>query len=89
MGFSKIGQEKRCTAIRHTDGRWDDGLRSAMNTGCRGGVAVMLIPARTDTKAFHEYIYGKAEIRFIRGRLRFGNAERSVPVNDCDLQKGI
>ena len=27
---------------------------------------VMLIPARTDTQYFHDYIYGKAEIRFIR-----------------------
>lgn len=32
----------------------------------------MLIPARTDTRAFHDYIYNKAEIRFIRGRLKFG-----------------
>ena len=32
---------------------------------------VMLIPARTDTKYFHDYIYGKAEIRFLRGRVRF------------------
>lgn len=32
---------------------------------------VMLIPERTDTSYFHEYIYGKAEIRFIRGRLKF------------------
>lgn len=32
---------------------------------------VMLIPARTDTKAFHDYIYHKAEIRFLRGRLKF------------------
>lgn len=32
---------------------------------------VMLIPARTDTKAFHEYIYNKAEIRFIKGRVKF------------------
>ena len=31
----------------------------------------MLIPARTDTSYFHDYIYGKAEIRFLRGRLRF------------------
>lgn len=44
-----------------------------------GGTAVMLIPARTDTKAFHEYIYGKAEIRFIRGRLRFGGSKNSAP----------
>jgi len=32
---------------------------------------VMLIPSRTDTKYFHEYILGKAEIRFIKGRLKF------------------
>jgi hypothetical protein len=31
----------------------------------------MLIPSRTDTKWFHEYILGKAEIRFIKGRLKF------------------
>lgn len=37
-----------------------------------GGVTiVMLIPARTDTSYFHDYIYGKAEIRFLRGRLKF------------------
>ena len=37
-----------------------------------GATVVMLIPARTDTKAFHEYILGKAqEIRFIKGRLKF------------------
>ena len=44
-----------------------------------GGTAVMLIPARTDTKAFHEYIYGKAEVRFIKGRLKFGNAKYNAP----------
>lgn len=32
---------------------------------------VLLIPARTDTKYFHEYIYGCAEIRFIKGHLKF------------------
>lgn len=36
---------------------------------------VMLIPARTDTSYFHEYIYGKAKIRFVRGRLRFTDEE--------------
>ena len=34
-------------------------------------VVVMLIPSRTDTKYFHDYIYHKAEIRFIKGRLKF------------------
>ena len=36
-----------------------------------GATIVMLIPARTDTSYFHDYIYGKAEIRFLRGRLKF------------------
>ena len=40
---------------------------------------VMLLPARTDTKWFHDYILSKAEIRFIRGRLKFGGAKNSAP----------
>ena len=40
---------------------------------------VMLIPARTDTRYFHEFIYNKSEIRFIKGRLKFGNAKNSAP----------
>lgn len=40
---------------------------------------VMLIPARTDTAAFHDYIYQKAEIRFVRGRLKFGGSKNSAP----------
>lgn len=40
---------------------------------------VMLIPARTDTKWFHDYIYGKAEVRFLRGRLKFGDSINSAP----------
>lgn len=39
----------------------------------------MLLPARTDTRWFHEYIYNKAEIRFIKGRLKFGNSKNSAP----------
>ena len=40
---------------------------------------VMLIPARTDTIYFHRFIYKNArEIRFIKGRLKFGNASNSA-----------
>ncbi len=45
----------------------------------KGGIVVMLIPARTDTRYFHEYIYHKAEIRFIKGRLKFGDSKNSAP----------
>ena len=41
---------------------------------------VMLIPARTDTIYFHKYIYDIAkEIRFIKGRLKFGGCRYSAP----------
>ena len=40
---------------------------------------VMLLPARTDTIAFHKYIYGKAEIRFLKGRLKFVGAKATAP----------
>lgn len=39
---------------------------------------VCLLPARTDTKWWHDYCM-KGEITFIRGRLRFGNAKNSAP----------
>lgn len=42
-------------------------------------LTVMLIPARTDTKWFHDYVYNKAETRFIKGRLKFGGAQNSAP----------
>lgn len=45
-----------------------------------GTVVVMLIPARTDTKYFHNYIYNKArDIRFVKGRLKFGNSKNAAP----------
>lgn len=40
---------------------------------------VMLLPARTDTKWFHDYILPNAEIRFIKGRLKFGGNKNSAP----------
>lgn len=44
-----------------------------------GTIVVLLIPARTDTKYFHRWIYHRAEIRFIKGRLRFGGAKYNAP----------
>ena len=42
-------------------------------------IGVALLPARTDTNWFHTYIYNKAEIRFIKGRIKFGNSKNSAP----------
>jgi site-specific DNA-methyltransferase (adenine-specific) len=40
---------------------------------------VLLVPARTDTKWFHDYVLGKAEVRFVKGRLKFGGCKNSAP----------
>ena len=40
---------------------------------------VLLIPARTDTTYFHNFIYGKAEIRFLKGRLKFVDMDVENP----------
>lgn len=43
-------------------------------------LAVFLLPARTDTRWFHEEVLPKArEVRFIRGRLKFGDSANSAP----------
>ena len=58
-------------------GKW---VRKAyISSKNEGSTVVMLLPARTDTKWFHEYIYNQSEIRFIKGRLKFGGSANSAP----------
>ena len=40
---------------------------------------VMLIPARTDTKYWHQYIMKADELYFVKGRLKFGDSTNSAP----------
>lgn len=54
-------------------------VKKAYISAIEGATVVMLLPARTDTRWFHDWIYGKTEIRFIRGRLKFGGAEYGAP----------
>jgi len=42
-------------------------------------LVVLFVPARTDTRWFHDWVHGKAEVTFVRGRLRFGNSDTSAP----------
>jgi len=56
------------------------GIRPFLERGLEADVAVFLIPARTDTRWFHEIVLPFAkEIRFIKGRLKFGGAANSAP----------
>jgi len=56
--------------------RW---VEKAYQSMMQGYTTVMLLPARTDTKWFHDYINGRMEIRYIRGRLKFGNCQNAAP----------
>lgn len=59
-------------------GKW---VRKAYFETREGGcpLAVLLLPARTDTRCFHDYILHSSDIRFIRGRLRFDDGAKSAP----------
>jgi len=52
------------------------GYNEAMNTGTK---VVMLIPARTDTRYWHDYVMKASEIHFVKGRLKFGDSKNPPP----------
>ncbi len=53
--------------------------KKAYEESLKGKTVVMLIPSRTDTAAWHDYCMKAQEIRFIRGRLKFGDSKSSAP----------
>lgn len=56
-------------------GHW---MRKAYESSQCGATVVCLVPARTDTAWWHDYA-AKGEVRFLRGRLKFGGAKNSAP----------
>ncbi len=54
-------------------------IEKAYNESLKGATVVCLIPSRTDTKYWHDYCMKASEIRFIKGRLKFGNSKNSAP----------
>ncbi len=56
------------------------GIGEWLKRGLEADLAVFLIPARTDTRWFHDLVMPNAsEIRFLRGRLKFGDAKHNAP----------
>ena len=56
-----------------------DWCKKAYEEALKGKLIVMLIPSRTDTRYWHDYIMKASEIRFIKGRLKFGDSKNSAP----------
>jgi phage N-6-adenine-methyltransferase len=53
--------------------------RKCYEASLGGATVVMLAHSRTDTRWFHDWVYGKAELRFVRRRLKFGGGKQSAP----------
>lgn len=78
-GLSQPWGQERCwmnPPYGRAIGAW---MRKAYEASMLGALVVCLIPARTDTAWWHEYAAKATERRFVRGRLRFGEAKHSAP----------
>ena len=58
-------------------------LKKGYEESKKGKLVVFLIPSRTDTVAWHDYVMKSKEIRFIKGRLKFGDSYNSAPFPSC------
>jgi phage N-6-adenine-methyltransferase len=54
-------------------------VKKAHDESLKGVTTIALLPARTDTSWFHNYIYNKYEVRFLKGRIKFVDAPSSAP----------
>ena len=58
-------------------GKW---IEKAYKESLKGAVVICLIPSRTDTKYWHNFIFPYAsDIKFIKGRLKFGDGKNPAP----------
>ena len=57
-------------------GAW---IAKARRSAGAGATVVCLVPSRTDTAWWHKHVIGHAEVRFVRGRIRFVGAKASAP----------
>ena len=75
----KLKNWKKCNFVNpphKTQNLW---IKKAIEEASKARTCVMLLPARTDTKIFHEHICPYAyEIRFIKGRLHYDEYKNSA-----------
>lgn len=57
-------------------GRW---VKKAYEESQKGATVVCLLPSRTDTAWWHDYVMEHAEVVFVRGRIKFGDATTGAP----------
>jgi len=55
--------------------RW---IKKGYQSACSGATVVMLLPANTDTKWFHDFCI-RGEVCFLQGRIRFSESKNTAP----------
>lgn len=58
-------------------------VAKSVDAASKGATVVMLIPARTNTVWFHDHCLARGEVRFIKGRPKFGDADHGLPQPLC------
>jgi len=58
-------------------------VAKAYDEAQHGAVSVLLIPSRTDTRWWHDYVMKASEIRFIKGRLKYDDMKSPAPFPSC------
>lgn len=79
--------KKICVARGHHNTKYTPGIADWMKKANYevsekgfASVVVCLVPSRTDTKWWHDYVIAPGhEVRFLKGRLKFGSAKNSAP----------
>jgi hypothetical protein len=79
----KNGLESDWGKINFVNPPYGKEITKWIQKGCeeslKGKIVVFLLPSRTDTRWWHDYIMKADEIRFIRGRLKFDDQKGSAP----------
>ena len=64
-------------------GKWVAKAVGEIKRSGGASIVVALLKVTTDVQWWHEYVEGKAEVRFIKGRLRFGDGKTPAPFPSC------
>lgn len=63
----------------YSRGNIDQWMKKCYEESLKGVTVVALIPVSTSAAWFHKYVWGKAELRFYKGRIRFKGGEFTAP----------
>jgi phage N-6-adenine-methyltransferase len=82
-GLEQNWSRERCFMNPPYGDHISDWMEKAYKESRRGALVVCLVPTRTDTRWWHDWAMKADEIRFVKGRIKFGNGKQSAPFPSC------